>query len=234
MFFFKLEENGSAANGIGDCKTVVTRFRVVYTFAQLQQTSIKGRKMVRYSGILAVMLALGPGVAVPVMAQAQTTNEMTAEEIADAFKKQKTRGLVIVPSAQQDTSAETATVAPAAAKEYSAVDREDQVNIQISFDFDSAALRDDQKPKLTTLCQVMKSVDVSFYQIVGHTDSSGTAAYNERLSLLRAEEVKRYLVRDCGLQENQLEAIGMGESAPLDAANPKADINRRVEFQALG
>jgi OmpA-OmpF porin, OOP family len=141
---------------------------------------------------------------------------------------------VIVPSGQQDTTAETARVAPAAATEYSAVDREDQVNIQISFDFDSAALREDQKPKLATLCDVMKSVDVAVYQIVGHTDSSGTAAYNERLSLLRAQEVKRYLVNDCGLQENQLEAIGMGESAPYDTANPRAEINRRVEFQALG
>ncbi|MEY8830454.1 OmpA family protein [Sedimentitalea sp. XS_ASV28] len=159
---------------------------------------------------------------------------MTAEEIADAFKKQKTRGLVIVPSAQQSGTTETATVAPAAAKEYSAVTPDEQVNIQIAFDFDSAALRDDQKPKLVTLCEVMKSVDVAVYQVVGHTDSSGTASYNERLSLLRAQEVKRHLVDDCGLAENRIEAIGMGESAPYDAANPRADVNRRVEFQALG
>lgn len=190
--------------------------------------------MVHISRVFAVTLALGLGFAVPSASLAQSSSEMTAEEIADAFKKQKTRGLVIVPSGQQASSAEATTVTPAAAKEYAAVDREDQVNIQISFDFDSAALRDDQKPKLVTLCQVMKSLDVSVYQIVGHTDSSGTASYNERLSLLRAQEVKRHLVNDCGLGENQIEAIGMGESTPYDAANPRADINRRVEFQALG
>lgn len=190
--------------------------------------------MARFSNIIALGLIAGLGIAAPGATLAQNATEMTAEEIADAFKKQKTRGLVIVPTGQQNSSEDTATVTPAAAKEYTAVEREDQVNIQISFDFDSAALRDDQKPKLTTLCEVMKSVDVSVFQIVGHTDSSGSADYNERLSLLRAQEVKRHLVSDCGLEENRLEAIGLGESAPFDTADPRADINRRVEFQALG
>ncbi|TDK46857.1 OmpA family protein [Antarcticimicrobium luteum] len=169
----------------------------------------------------------------PAPAAAQT--EMTAEEITEAFKKQKTRGLVIVPSGQQSESAEATTVTPAAADPgYSAVDKDDQVNIQISFDFDSAALREDQKPKLATLCQVMQSVDVALFQIIGHTDSSGGAGYNQRLSLLRAQEVKRHLVSECGIPETRLEAVGMGEKAPYDSSNPRADVNRRVEFQALG
>ncbi|MFD2853849.1 OmpA family protein [Seohaeicola zhoushanensis] len=106
--------------------------------------------------------------------------------------------------------------------------------MQISFDFDSASLRADQKPKLAALCQAMKSVDAALYQIIGHTDSSGSAAYNQRLSLLRAQEVKRHMVSECGIPENRLEAVGLGESAPFDQADPKADVNRRVEFQALG
>ncbi len=192
--------------------------------------------MVRLTNFLTCALVAGLGFYVPVGAQAQSETEMTAEEITDAFNKQKTRGLVIVPSNDQATTANTETteVAPTAAKEYTAVERADQVNIQISFDFDSAALREDQKSKLSTLCQVMQNVDVSMFQIVGHTDSSGSAEYNERLSLLRAQEVKHHMVSDCGIPENRLEAIGMGESAPFDSADPKGDINRRVEFQALG
>jgi outer membrane protein OmpA-like peptidoglycan-associated protein len=161
---------------------------------------------------------------------------MTAEQITEAFKKQKTRGLVIVPSSQQassDTAAAT-TVAPTTPAAYNAVDQADQVNVQIKFDFDSATLRDDQKEKLATLCQVMQDVDVSVFQIIGHTDSSGSAEYNQRLSLLRAEEVKRHMVSDCGIDANRLEAVGLGESAPFDATDPRADVNRRVEFQALG
>ncbi|MEM7319033.1 MAG: OmpA family protein [Pseudomonadota bacterium] len=167
-------------------------------------------------------------------AHAQST-EMSAEEITDAFNKQKTRGLVIVPSGQQDTATDdTATTVAAAASEYQEVAKEDQVNLQISFDFDSAALRDDQKPMLVALCDAMKSADVQVFQIIGHTDSSGSASYNENLSLLRAKEVKRHLVSDCGIEENRLEAIGMGETAPYNDADTRADENRRVEFQALG
>lgn len=185
-------------------------------------------------------LAAGIGLCNPAGIMAQTAEEMTAEEITEAFKKQKTRGLVIVPQGDQAATASDATsvaAAPAATETevaYNAVDKADQVNIQISFDFDSAALRADQKPKLATLCEVMKSVDVAVFQIIGHTDSSGSAQYNERLSLLRAQEVKRHLVSDCGVEDTRLKAIGMGESAPFDTADPRGDVNRRVEFQALG
>lgn len=190
--------------------------------------------MVPLKRLVATSLIAGLGLALPMGAFAQSGTEMTAEEITEAFKKQKTRGLVIVPTGQQPTASDTAAVTPAQPANYTAVAREDQVNVQISFDFDSATLRADQKSKLATLCQVMQSVDVSVFQIIGHTDSSGSASYNERLSLLRAQEVKRHLVSDCGIADTRLEAVGMGESAPFNTGNPRADENRRVEFQALG
>ena len=177
---------------------------------------------------VAALLALSGQIA-----HAQT--DLTADQIKDAFNKQKTRGLVIVPSGQTgaatDDAAETQI---AAAPEYVAVDKADQVNVKISFDFDSAALREDEKPKLASLCEAMKAVDVAVFQIIGHTDSAGSAAYNENLSLLRAQEVKRHMVSSCGIDENRLQAIGLGESAPLDPDDPRSDVNRRVEFQALG
>ena len=165
---------------------------------------------------------------------ASAQSELTADEIKDAFNKQKTRGLVIVPSGQTQTETTTAQTEVAATPAYSAVDKADQVNVKISFDFDSAALREDEKPKLAAMCEAMKSVDVAVFQIIGHTDSSGSASYNQNLSLLRAQEVKRHLVSSCGIDENRLEAIGLGESAPFDANDPRSDANRRVEFQALG
>lgn len=194
--------------------------------------------MVRLNILSVFVLTAAFGFAVPVGVSAQTTTDMTAEEITNAFKKQKTRGLVIVPSTQQteNSSSDTASVAaPAeAATTYTAVEKADQVNVQVSFDFDSASLREDQKPKLASLCQAMQSVDNTVFQIIGHTDSSGKASYNERLSLLRAQEVKHFLVSSCGIEDFRLEAIGMGETVPFDENDPRADINRRVEFQALG
>lgn len=184
---------------------------------------------------MGVTLAVAISAMPLTFAAAQTSSEMTAEEITQAFEKQKTRGLVLVPAdgTGTDTATGTAAVQPAQTT-YSQVDKADQVNIKIKFDFDSASLRDDQKSKLDTLCQVMNAVDVKLFQIVGHTDSSGSASYNENLSLLRAQEVKRHLVNECAVDENRLEAIGLGESAPYDPSDPRSDDNRRVEFQALG
>jgi OmpA-OmpF porin, OOP family len=202
--------------------------------------------MVRLNFLATFVIAATLGLAAPLSVSAGSDTEMTSEEIAAAFlkqqqqraflKQQKTRGLVIVPSGQQPADSESgSTVATALADdEYNAVDKGSQVNVQIAFDFDSASLRKDQEPKLVALCNAMKAVDASAYQIIGHTDSSGTAAYNERLSLLRAQEVKHYLVNSCGIDEDRLKAIGMGETVPFDADDPAADSNRRVEFQALG
>ena len=176
--------------------------------------------------VAAVLLSAGPAVA----------QEMTAEALEEAFARQKTRGLVLVPTTPEGEASAAAAERTelAAAPGYSAVATEDQINVQIAFDFDSAALREDQKRKLATMCDVMRDIDVALFQIIGHTDASGSAAYNESLSLLRAQEVKRFLVDDCGIAAGRLQAVGLGESAPLDTGDPNAERNRRVEFQALG
>ena len=172
----------------------------------------------------------------PAVAQSSDGAELTEEELRDRFLNQKTRGLVLAPAGgQAATSAATSseTTATPAAATYVELDETEQVNVQISFDFDSAALRADQKPKLAALCKVIESIDIQLFRIVGHTDSSGSASYNDKLSKLRAEEVKRHMVDDCGIDPVRLEAIGVGERHPFDKANPRADENRRVEFQAL-
>ncbi|MFO1203705.1 MAG: OmpA family protein [Tabrizicola sp.] len=107
------------------------------------------------------------------------------------------------------------------------------VNVRIEFAFDSAALDDAQKPKLQKLCNVMKASDINLFRIIGHTDASGTDDYNERLSRLRAEEVQRFFVNDCGIDASRLEAVGLGERFLLDGTSPDSEENRRVEFQAL-
>lgn len=182
---------------------------------------------------IALTLCLSLGAFAP-MAMAQS-DDMTEAEIADAFAKQKTRGLSIAPSAETATTAEATAEAPAGttAVAYTELPEDAQVNINISFDLDSAALRPDQSPKLVALCNVMKASDIPLFRIIGHTDSRGSDAYNQTLSLLRAEEVKRHLVTDCGLPDTRLEAVGVGSQFPFDKADPKADVNRRVEFQAL-
>lgn len=171
-------------------------------------------------------------VASATSAFAQDDSSLTAEQLAAKFMAQQaTRGLVIAPSGDAAAvPADGATALPADTT-YAAVDPSAQVNFQIKFAFDSAALAADEVSKLNTLCEVMKTSDIAQFKIIGHTDASGTDSYNQNLSLLRAEEVKRHLVEDCGVPDAKLVAVGVGEAFPVDPNDPKADVNRRVEFQ---
>ena len=170
---------------------------------------------------------------VPVVALAQDASTLSAEELQALFEQQRTRGLVIVPAdgaATTDPVVE-GTAAVAVDPQYTEVAAEAQINFQISFEFDSAALRDSEKAKLTSLCEALNASAIPLFRIVGHTDAKGSDSYNQGLSLLRAEEVKRYLVDDCQVDSARLEASGVGEAFPFDAADPNAEANRRVEFQ---
>jgi outer membrane protein OmpA-like peptidoglycan-associated protein len=79
----------------------------------------------------------------------------------------------------------------------------------------------------------MKASDIKHFRIIGHTDASGSDKYNERLSILRAKEVARHLVQECGVDATRLQTVGMGERFPLNSKDTRAEENRRVEFQAL-
>jgi hypothetical protein len=70
---------------------------------------------------------------------------------------------------------------------------------------------------------------------VGHTDSVGSDAYNQKLSVRRAEAVKAYLVSK-GIEKNRVYTEGKGEKQPV-ADNKTAEgraKNRRVEIEVVG
>jgi outer membrane protein OmpA-like peptidoglycan-associated protein len=135
----------------------------------------------------------------------------------------------------QNPAADTQTAATgsAAVVAHWNLPKGEQVNVQVTFAFDSAALSDSQKPKLRQICGVLGAAGVGVLRIVGHTDASGPWSYNQKLSELRAEEVKRFFVDDCGIAADRLQAVGVGEQFPYDDRNPAAAANRRVEFQAI-
>ena len=161
---------------------------------------------------------------------AQDDSKLTAEQLAAKFQAQMTRSLVIAPSDGTAATAAANAKLPADTT-YVSMDPSAQVNIQIEFAFDSAAIGQGQLAKLSTLCDVIKASAIPKFKIIGHTDSSGSVGYNQNLSNLRAEEVKRNLVDSCGIGADKLVAEGVGEAFPADPKNPKADVNRRVEFQ---
>ena len=188
------------------------------------------------TGLAAICaVALGLVAAAPGVAQASDAAELSEQELEALFRTQRTRGLVLAPTSGGDTATQApgATTAAPERSDYVQFDRDEQVNIRIAFDFDSSALREDQKPRLAALCNVMRDIDIERFRIVGHTDAVGSPAYNQRLSLMRAEEVKRHLVNECSIPAERLEAVGVGPDFLYNTDDPSAPENRRVEFQAL-
>ncbi|WP_371055635.1 OmpA family protein [Rhodosalinus sp. K401] len=100
----------------------------------------------------------------------------------------------------------------------------------ILFDTDSAAVRPGLRGDLSVLAQSLQRYPDSAVQVIGHTDNTGEAAYNQRLSERRAEAVASTLVTD-GVRPQRLRIIGRGEDQPV-ASNLTPEgrqQNRRVE-----
>jgi OmpA-OmpF porin, OOP family len=103
------------------------------------------------------------------------------------------------------------------------------------FDFDKSVLKPEGKAKLDDLISKVKGINLEVIIAVGHTDSIGTDAYNQKLSVRRAEAVKAYLVSK-GIEKNRVYTEGKGEKQPV-ADNKTAEgraKNRRVEIEVVG
>ena len=101
----------------------------------------------------------------------------------------------------------------------------------ILFDFNSSALRSASRDSLREMAGVFEKYPNTTIEVAGHTDSIGTAAYNQRLSERRADNVVNYL-EQLGVRRSRLDGIGYGESQPR-ATNSTANgrqLNRRVEI----
>lgn len=103
------------------------------------------------------------------------------------------------------------------------------------FDFDKSVLKPEGRAKLDDLVSKIQGINLEVIIAVGHTDSVGSDAYNQKLSVRRAEAVKAYLISK-GIERNRIYTEGKGEKQPV-ADNRTAEgraKNRRVEVEVVG
>jgi OOP family OmpA-OmpF porin len=105
----------------------------------------------------------------------------------------------------------------------------------VLFDFDKSVIKPEGKSKLDDLANKMKGINLEVVIAIGHADSIGTDAYNQALSVRRAEAVKAYFISR-GLEGNRVYTEGKGEKQPV-ADNKTAEgraKNRRTEIEVIG
>ena len=139
----------------------------------------------------------------------------------------------IVPTKAEPTPAavEPAPVAPAPVADAQKV----TYAADAFFDFDKATLKPEGRAKLDDLADKIQALDLEAVVAVGHTDSIGKESYNQRLSVRRAEAVKKYLVSK-GVPADRVYTEGKDETQPV-ATNKTAEgraQNRRVEIEVAG
>lgn len=99
------------------------------------------------------------------------------------------------------------------------------------FDFDSYALRSATKENLLKLANTLNKYDDTDVMVLGHTDNTGSAEYNLKLSEQRASAVESYLSSKEVLSR-RLKPDGLGESDPIETNDSETgrQLNRRVEL----
>ena len=112
-----------------------------------------------------------------------------------------------------------------------------RLNVRIPFAYNRADIDGRNRSKVEDLAEALRQVHdgAHRYRLVGHTDSRGSAAYNQNLSERRAESVRAFILERQRNLQGALEAQGEGENrllAPEDAAEAHA-LNRRVEVRVL-
>ncbi len=101
----------------------------------------------------------------------------------------------------------------------------------ILFDTNSALVRSDLRSDLRTLASNLNSYPNTTVDVLGHTDNTGTADFNQNLSSRRASAVASVLM-DAGVQPSRVRAFGRGEDEPVASNQTDAGRrqNRRVEI----
>ena len=101
----------------------------------------------------------------------------------------------------------------------------------ITFAFNDASLQSQFYPVLDDVARTLTEYNQTVVEVAGHTDSVGSDAYNQELSVRRANSVAAYL-QSRGVMQQRLITVGAGESRPVasnDTETGRAQ-NRRVEI----
>ncbi|MGV7210347.1 OmpA family protein [Oxalobacteraceae bacterium A2-2] len=153
----------------------------------------------------------------PVMTDAKVTQDALIDALTPAPEPVRTRSIRVMRDEPQATP------------------KRASASLLITFETNSAALTAGAKRILDTVGAALASDKLSSFRfgIEGYADPRGTSALNLKLSQLRAESVRDYLVKAHGIDRARLEPVGKGDTEVLNKTDPGAAENRRVTLVNL-
>lgn len=111
----------------------------------------------------------------------------------------------------------------------------DKLTLQVLFDVDRATITEAGQKELQKAVAFVKKYPGAKIEVDGHTDNTGTDAYNQKLSERRAAAVKDYLIKEASVDSSKITAVGYGLAKPVADNKTAAGRarNRRVEILIL-
>jgi outer membrane protein OmpA-like peptidoglycan-associated protein len=165
------------------------------------------------------------------MVRGKPSREQIIEALSNKDKSAEpapvlTRGLVPMSASQAKTAPESRANPSKRA-----------LDLEIMFEFDSARLTREGREVLDVLGDALKSdelANASLIVLEGHTDAKGSDAYNNALSMMRAQAARQYLIQKFSFNVNKIRSLGKGKSQLADPRDPEGAVNRRVRVVVEG
>ena len=189
-------------------------------------------------------------LALAAISQTARAGDLSAQQIIDGLKAPRTRSLAGDSQPAALSPDDAAFINRVRTRSLSSADRDEplssadrdrletiaqqrpSVNVEVYFDFDSAALTPQAQPQLDKLGQALTSQDLagSVVMLGGHTDAKGGDDYNQGLSERRAATVKKFLIENYHIAPENLISSGYGKKDLKNPSDPFAAENRRVQI----
>jgi len=255
---FKIVKNSTDKGSLSIVEKLLPTFVTKYTSGKIEYTNEKFTisGMVKSKDDLAQVTHLLQGAAIPINNQTIVDPEIEkAKELADAKAiadaEEKARKAKEQADAKAIADAETARKAKEEAdakaiaqKELEKQAKADELKAKIatllrleniSFNINKSTLTTKGLSTVGTLAKILKEYTDVNIEIAGHTDSDGSAKYNQKLSQSRVDMVKAKLIEE-DISASRLTAKGYGETKPLvpNTTRENKAKNRRVEINIQG
>jgi outer membrane protein OmpA-like peptidoglycan-associated protein len=190
------------------------------------------KTMKKYVRVLGAVLALGI-LALPGLVAAQ---ELSRQQIVTTLGRVTNNApaidvVVLAQEAEANVGKGVASL-----PDYANLAKLSQLIVEINFENDSVAMEPASYRTIGLIADALHHPNLFRYKflVVGHSSSTGDALHNLKLSQQRADAIRVALATTFAVPADRLFSVGVGQEWPIDPANPKGAINRRVNLINLG